>query len=198
MTGRYAVTITREFGSMGRPIAKKAAALLGIECYDRDIVEETARKMNLPLSVVSEKEESAKRAFFNMKYPLGMGTSDVQDNIWITQQRIINQLVEKESCIIVGRCSDYILKNMENAFHVYIYAPYEDKVRNCVELLGMKEEEARKMIVEVDKARSAYHRHYTGYAINDLRYKDLLINSSLMGVDGTAELLADLIRKKFM
>ncbi len=192
------MTITREFGSMGRPIAKKAAAILGIECYDRDIVEETAKKMNLPLAVVSQQEESAKTAFFNMKYPLGMGTSETQDNIFITQQKIINQLVEKESCIIVGRCSDYILKNMENAFHVYIYASYEDKLKNCVELLGMKEDEARKMILEVDKARAAYHKHYAGYAMNDIRYKDLLINSSLVGVDGTAELLADLIRKKFM
>ena len=198
MTGKYAVTITREFGSMGRPIAKKTAALLGIECYDRDIVEETAKKMNLPLSVVSDQEESAKTAFFNMKYPLGMGTSETQDNIFITQQKIINQLVEKESCIIVGRCSDYILKNMENAFHVYVYASFEDKLRNCVELLHMPEQEARKMIVDVDKARASYHKHYTGYAINDMRYKDLFINSSLLGVDGTAELLADLVRKKYM
>lgn len=198
MSGRFAVTITREFGSMGRPIAKKAAEMLGIECYDRDIVEETAKKMNLPLSVVSKEEESAKTAFFNMKYPLGMGTSEMQDNIFITQQKIINQLVEKESCFIVGRCSDYILKNMENAFHVYIYASYEDKLKNCVELLGMKEEEARKMIVDVDKARASYHKHYAGYAINDMRYKNLMIDSSLVGVDGTAELLVDLVRKKFM
>ncbi len=198
MAGRFAVTITREFGSMGRPIAKKAAAILGIECYDRDIVEETAQKMNLPLSVVSKEEESAKTAFFNMKYPLGMGTSEMQDNIFITQQKIINQLVEKESCFIVGRCSDYILKNMENAFHVYIYASYEDKLKNCVELLGMNEEEARKMIVEVDKARASYHKHYAGYAINDMRYKNLMIDSSLVGVDGTAELLADIVRRKYM
>ena len=198
MAGRFAVTITREFGSMGRPIAKKAAAILGIECYDRDIVEETAQKMNLPLSVVSKEEESAKTAFFNMKYPLGMGTSEMQDNIFITQQKIINQLVEKESCFIVGRCSDYILKNMENAFHVYIYASFEDKLRNCVELLGMKEEEARKMIVDVDKARASYHKHHAGYAINDIHYKNLMIDSSLIGVDGTAELLADIVRRKYM
>ena len=195
---KYVISISRQFGSLGRPIAKKLAELLEIEYYDRDIVEETAKKMNLPLSFVSEQEETAKTAFFNMKYPLGMGTSETQDNIFITQQKIINQLVEKESCIIVGRCSDYILKNMENSFHVYIYASYEDKLRNCVELLHMKEDEARKMIIDVDKARASYHKHYTGYAINDMRYKDLLINSSLLGVDGTAELIAELVRKKYM
>ena len=183
---------------MGRPIAKKTAEILGIECYDRDIVEETAKRMNMPLSSVSDLEESAKNMFFGMKYPLGMGTTDVQDNIFIAQQKIINQLVEKESCIIVGRCSDYILKNMENAFHVYIYASYEDKLDNCVNLLGMKEAEARKMINDVDKARMQYHKHYAGYAMNDPKYKDLMINSHFLGVDGTAELLADIVRKKFL
>ena len=197
MGEKYAVTITREFGSMGRPIAKKAAALLGIECYDRDIVEATAKEMNLPVSVISKEEESAKRSVLSMMYPLGTGTSEMQDSIFISQQQIINHLVERESCIIVGRCSDYILKNMENAFHVYIYAPYEDKLKNCVELLGMKEDDAKKMIVNVDKARASYHKHYTGYAINDIRYKDIFINSSLLGVDGTAELLVDIVNKKF-
>lgn len=197
MAERFVITITREFGSMGRPIAKKLAALLGVECYDRDIVEEAAKKMNLPLEVVSKVEESAKSAFFNMKYPLGMGTSEMQDNIFITQQKIINQFVEKESCIIVGRCSDYILKNMENAIHIYIYASYKDKLKNCIELLNMEEGEAKKMIVEVDKARASYHKHYAGYAINDIKYKNLMIDSGVLGVDGTAELLADLAKKRF-
>ena len=194
---KYVITVTREFGSMGRPIAKKTAELLGIECYDRDIVEETAKQLNMPLSNVSGLEEKAKNSFFGMKYPLGMGTSDVQDNIFIAQQKIINQFVEKESCIIVGRCSDYILKNMENAIHLYIYASFEDKLKNCVELLNMKEGEARKMIGEVDKARAQYHKHYAGYAMNDPQYEDLLINSSLLGVDGTAEMIAEIVKKKF-
>lgn len=198
MVKRYVVTITREFGSMGRPIAKRTAELLGIEYYDRDIVEETAKRMNMPLSSVSREEERAKRPFFGMKYPLGMGTTDVQDNIFIAQQKIINQLVERGPCIVVGRCSDYILKNMENAFHVYIYASYENKMKNCVELLGMKEKEAIKMIHDVDKARAQYHKHYAGYAMDDPKYKDLMINSHLLGVDGTSELLVDIVKRKFI
>lgn len=198
MGKRYVVTITREFGSMGRPIAKRTAELLGIEYYDRDIVEETAKRMNMPLSFVSKEEERAKRSFFGMKYPLGMGTTDVQDNIFIAQQKIINQLVEKGPCIIVGRCSDYILKNMEDAFHVYIYASYENKLKNCVDLLGMKEKEAIKMIHDVDIARAQYHKHYAGYAMDDPKYKDLMINSQLLGVEGTSELLVDIVKRKFI
>lgn len=199
MNKQYVITINRDFGSMGRPIAQKTAELLGIEYYDRDIVEHTAKEMNMPVSSVSDLEESAKKnPFFSMQYPLGTGTTDVQDNIWIAQQKIINKFVKRgESCIIVGRCSDYILQNMERSFHVYIYAPYEDCLYNCVHSLGMTEDEAKKMINQVDNARMRYHIHYTGYAVNDQKHNDLMINSSLLGVDGTAELIAEIVKKKF-
>ena len=197
MTKRFAVTITRQFGSMGRPIAMKTAELLGIEFYDRDIVEAAAKHLNLPLSLLTREEESAKSKLFNMRFPLGPGTTSVQDDIFIAQQKIINQFVEKKSCVIVGRCSDYILKNMKNCIHIHIYAPYEARLNNCVELLDMTIGDAKKSIQEVDKARDAYHKHYTGYLPNDIRYKNLLIDSSMLGVDKTAEYLAQLIGSKF-
>ena len=118
---RFAVTITRQFGSLGRPIAKIIAEKLGINYYDRDIVEKTAKNLGLPVSTIENEEEKAKRGFLYMRYPLGKGTSDIQDSIFLEQQKIISGLVERESCIIVGRCSDYILRNMENAMHIYIY-----------------------------------------------------------------------------
>ena len=202
MKNNYVVTITRQFGSLGRPIAHQLSEKLGIEYYDRDIVDQAAQKLKLPVSVVDQEEEKAakqiKNPFSRMQFPLGKGTSSTQDDIFEAQENIIKFLAEKDNCIIVGRCSDFILSEVENSMHIYIYASYEDKLRNCVELLHMKEDEARKMIIDVDKARASYHKHYTGYAINDMRYKDLLINSSLLGVDGTAELIAELVRKKYM
>lgn len=194
---KYVITIMRQFGSLGRPIAKKAAELLDVEFYDRDIVEKAAEKMKLSVSEVSSYEENAKSTFYRMKFPLGLGTSSIQDDIYYEQRKIINQVADNESCIIVGRCADYILKDMENAIHLYIYASYEDRLRNCVETLGMEEEDAKHMIMEVDKARDSYHRHYAGYLPSDVRYKDALINSSLLGVDGTAELIRDMVVKKF-
>lgn len=195
---QYAVTITREFGSMGRPIAKAAAAKLGVEVYDRDIVEAAAKKMGMQVSDVSNEEESARNSFFSMKYPLGMGTTKVQDQIFKVQRQIITELAEKESCFLVGRCSDFILQDNPNAVHVYIYASFEAKLRNCVELLHMKESEARKMITDVDKARAAYHLHYAGYAMDDKKHKNLIIDSSLLGVEGTADLLVNIVKEKFL
>lgn len=196
MSEKFVVTITREFGSMGRPIARLMAEMLDIEYYDRDIVDETAKSLNLPVSVVSNEEEAAKN-FFNMKYPLGRGTSEIQDNIFNAQQKVMNELVEKHSCIIVGRCSDYLFKDNKNSLHIYIYAPYEKRLENCVNSLFLKPEEAKKTISEVDKARTYYHMHYTGYLPYDYKHKDIMIDSSILGINGTAEYLADMVKRRF-
>ncbi|BCN30051.1 cytidylate kinase-like family protein [Anaeromicropila herbilytica] len=197
MSDKFVVTIARQFGSLGRPIAKQVSEMLGIEYYDRDIVDMAAKKLELPVSTISDYEESAKSAFFNMSYPLGMGTNSIQDTIFATQKKIIIDLAEKESCIIVGRCADYILSDHKNIIKVFIYAPYAARLRNCVERLNMQPEEARRMIAEVDKAREAYHRQYCSYSMSDKDYKHIMVDSSLLGVDGTCEVLVDIIKKKF-
>lgn len=198
---RYVITITRQFGSMGRPIAKKMAEMLGIEYYDRDLVDQAAEKLNLPVSVINEVEEKAnslaKNPFFRMASPLGSGTTTTQDKIFEAQQNIIKFLAEKETCIIVGRCADFTLSEMENAIHIYIYASYEARLEHCIKDLGMEEDEARRMMAAVDKARESYHMNFTGYAPDDKCHKDILIDSSLLGVEGTAEYLVELVKKKF-
>jgi cytidylate kinase len=197
MSDKFVVTIARQFGSLGRPIARKVSEKIGIEYFDRDIVDLAAKKLNLPVSAISDNEESAKSAFFNMSYPLGMGTTSIQDAIFTAQKKIVIDLAEKESCIIVGRCADYILNDYKNIINVFIYAPYADRLRNCVESLNMQPEEAKKMIADVDKAREAYHRHYCGYSMSDKDYKHVMLDSSLLGVDGTCDVLVDIIRKRF-
>ena len=198
---RYVITITRQFGSMGRPIARKMAEMLGIEYYDRDLVDQAAEKLNLPVSVINEVEEKAnslaKNPFFRMASPLGSGTTTTQDKIFEAQQNIIKFLAEKETCIIVGRCADFTLSEMENAIHIYIYASYEARLEHCIKDLGMEETEARRMMAAVDKARESYHVNFTGYAPDDKSHKDILIDSSLLGVEGTAEYLVELVKKKF-
>ena len=198
---KYVVTITRQFGSLGRPIAKRMSEILDIGYYDRDLVDEAAKKLKLPVSVVDKEEESAKKVplnpFTRMKYPLGKGTSDTQDALFEAQQNIIQFLAEKETCIIVGRCSDFILEEMKNAMHIYIYAPYDVRVQQSVDNLKMDIQEARQMIVDVDEARDSYHMHYAGYLPDDKNHKDIMIDSSFLGVEKTAQFLAEAVRRKF-
>ena len=171
MDEKFVVTIARQFGSLGRPIARKVSEKLA--------------------------EESAKSAFFNMNYPLGMGTTAIQDSIFASQRKIIVNLAEKESCIIVGRCADHILRDCKNIINIFIYAPYEARLVNCVERLDMRLDEAKRMIASVDKARESYHRHYSGYSMSDKDYKHVMLDSSLLGVDGTCDILTDIIKKRF-
>lgn len=153
--------------------------------------------MNLPVSTISESEEKAKSILFNMRYPLGTATSPTQDKIFSVQREIILNLAEKESCIIVGRCSDYILEDFKNHISIFIYAPYAARMDNCIHRLHLSEQEAEKMITAVDKARNSYHLRYAHYLPYDVNHKDLLINSSLLGVENTAKYLADLIHQNF-
>lgn len=194
---KYVITFSREFGSLGRPIAKRLAEILNIEFYDRDIVEQTAKNLGLPVSIIKEQEESVKTRFFNMIYPLGNGATEQQDLIFNEQAKIIRDLADKGSCIIVGRCADFILGNEKNCIRVYVYAPYDERYRNCVDILRMDIESTKKMITKVDKARKAYHMHYARYEPSSLNHQDVLINSSVLGVNGTAESLAEIVKIRF-
>lgn len=113
-----------------------------------------------------------------------------------SQRRIISKLADSQSCIIVGRCSDYVLRNHPKLFRIFIYAPFEARYRNCIENLHMDEAEAKKMITEVDKARTAYHLRYTKYTPDDIHHNELLIDSSILGIDGTAKYLSEFILQR--
>jgi len=195
---KYCITIARQFGSLGRSIAHELSEILNIEYYDRAIVEETSKKMNLPISTISEQEEkSIKSNFFNLLFPLGIDSIEKQDKIFNIQQQIILDLADKQSCIIVGRCADYILRDQKNCLNVFIYAPVEARFHNCVNTLGMKPEEAKKMIHDMDIAREQYWKRYANYSPGDFTHKHLMLDSSVLGVTKTAQLLADIVKKRF-
>ncbi len=186
---KYVITITRQFGSLGRPIAKKLAERLGIEYYDRELVDRAAKALNMKASEIGELEEKAHLRFFSMKYPLGTETTEVQNQIFETQRMIILSIATRESCIIVGRCADSILREFSNAIHIYIYAPDEVREKVCIQDFHYTPEGARQMMADVDKARIRYHKQYAGYLPDDVRYKSLCVDSSQLGVDGTVDLL---------
>lgn len=192
----YAITITRQFGSLGRPIARELAEELGIDYYDRDIVECVAQKTSLTVSEISDNEEVAGNRFWKMKFPIISETRVVQDQIFEVQKNIIRDIAARENCIIVGRCSDYILRDHEKCIHIYIYASEEQRMKNCVEVLHLEPREAKRMMKDVDRARESYHTRYAGYLPNDENHQDIMINSGLLGTEGTAKVLADIIRKK--
>lgn len=194
---KYVITISRQFASMGRSIAQKLSEELDIEFYDRDIVEVTAKRMGLPVSYISEKEEHDAPKFFRRMYPLGMGMANVQDEIFSVETNIIADFIDKSSCIIVGRSATGAIKDSARTLNVYIYAPYEARLKNCTELLQMKEKNAKKMIKEVDKAREQYRQRYCKHPLTPYDGYDLMIDSSKFGVDGTAEIIKSIVVERF-
>lgn len=194
---QYVITISRQFGSLGRSIAQALSQELGVDFYDRDIVEQTAKRMGLPVSVISNSEENARSVYFRRIYPLGMGLPSLKDEIFLVQKNIIEDLANKGSCIIVGRCAGSILADRPNHLGVYIYAPYRERFKSCTQRLGMDEATAQKMIREVDRSRELYHRHYCPEVKDPFTDHDIMLDSSFFGVEGSAKLLAHIARERF-
>ncbi len=192
---QFVVTISREFGSLGRTIAECLSDKLGVKYWDRDIVETAAKRLGHPVSVVSDEEETAKNSIFlRKKYKMSLTTYNINDEIFETEKNIILDAAKESSCIIVGRCGDYILRDYPNCLSVYIYAPYEARLKNCVETLMMDEKTAEKTIHEVDLERTYYQRKYTGIR-SPKEVCDLMIDSSRFGVEGSADLIAGVVNE---
>lgn len=194
---QYVVTISRQFGSMGRTIAAKMSQKLGIEYLDRVIVEETAKRMEKTVSTIRNEEETAKPVLLPRKYLFDAGIYSIADEIFFIQKNIIEDWAAKESCIIVGRCGDSILQGVKNHLSVYIYAPYEARLHNCIHDLQMDEKTARRTIREVDIARTNYQKKYCPEAKSVFDHKDIMIDSSKFGIDGTADILTEIVRGKW-
>jgi hypothetical protein len=193
---KYIITVNRQFGSLGRPAAEKAAELLGIEFYDRDIVERAAKSANISVHEASELDEKP-ASFFRMQYPLGMGPMGSQDAVFKAQRQFIIDRASVESCIIVGRCSDFILKDMPDLLRLYIYGSYQHRLSNCVHDLHMENKDAMRMIRSVDKARDKFHQEYAGYLPSDRDHCDVQLSSDGLTVNELAAMIAQIAKVKF-
>lgn len=194
---KYVVTISRQFASLGRTIAMAMSEELGINFYDRDIVEETAVRMGQTVTEISNIEETPGSIFAIRKFPLGMGLMSMQQETFEVQSNIIRDLAEKESCIIVGRCADSVLRDMPRCLNIYVYAPYEERLKNCTERLGMDLKTAKSMIKDVDRAREVYRLRYCDGVNNVFDLRNIMIDSSKYGPEKTAKILCGIVRSVF-
>ena len=195
------ITISRQFGSNGREIARKLAEYLDISYYNKEILERIAVNMGVCADFFKDQNQDANGLFtIESKGLLGLRNItelSVNSQIYDMASDFIQKISQREDAVIVGRCADYIFRDHRNVLNIYIYAPVDARYKNCVEVLKMKPEEATKMIYKVDKARTAYHKRYAKYAPGDPDSKQIMIDSSMLGVRGTAEILAEIVQKRF-
>ena len=194
------ITISREFGSGGRTIGKTVAERLGVPCYDKELVKQVALESGFDPKFIEERGESAPGknrfayAFLGRGTPGVMGGMSASDFLWTIQYRVIQDLAEKGPCVIVGRCSDYVLGERSNCLKVFIYADLADRVTRCAEEYHIETANMTERVKEIDRGRANYYNYYTGHNWGEMRQYDLTLNSSVTGVDGAVELIATLVR----
>ncbi len=187
------ITIGREFGSGGREIGEKLAKKLGIPCYDKEIVEQVAIESGLLKEEIEKKGEylsaSGKMSTIFTLYNLYSNMTK-DDIIWHAQVKVINQLAEKGPCVIIGRCADYILRERNDVFNVFIYSDMDKRKERIAKLYPDIAPE--KLIKEKDKKRAAYYRHFTEMEWGEARHYDICLNSGALGIDECVKVLSDL------
>lgn len=186
------ITISREFGSGGHTIGKKVAEKLGIPCYDSEIIQEMAKETGFAPNYVKEAGEYVPDSFLSAAFSNRMFGPTNEDILWEHQYRVITELAEKSSCVIVGRCADFILQDKADCLKVFIHADMAFRAKRIVEVYGEREQAPEERLRDKDKRRAAYHRFYTnmkwGYAQN----YHLTLDSGVLGIDKCAALIAEL------
>ncbi len=190
------ITINREYGSGGRYVGELLAKNLGIKLYDKNLIMMVSDESGLSASYIEEKEQSIAGkllANFNSQYYNNL-TND--DNLFIAESNAIKEIAKRESCVIVGRCADYVLKDEENVFKVFVYSDDAKKVERAVKYYGLDEKTALKEINKINKAREQHYNHYTGQNWKDLEHYDFSINVDKFGVEKTVEIIEKMINEK--
>ena len=202
---RYVITIARGFGSGGKTIGKMLSEQLGIEYYDRDLIRIASEDSGIHVRLFGRVDEQIKRGLFKRRKstykgdaPLSPESDDFtsDQNLFKIQAKIIKELAEKESCIIVGRCADYVLRGYPNVTRVFIFASKQSCIDTVVRLYGETPKEAAKIIERTDRERSSYYRHHTGHEWDNARNYDLCLDSSELGFDKCVEIIKEYIRIK--
>ena len=186
------ITISREFGSGGRTIGRKVAEKLGIPCYDAELIQKIAEESGYTTDYIKEEGEYAAGGWLSTVFTdRTMGLTN-QDKLWNIQSRVIEELAEKGSCVIVGRCADYILRDKANCLNVFIHASMERRAERIIREYGEREDSPEQRLKEKDKRRAAYHRFYTDMKWGHAQNYHICLDSGELGIDRCVELISQL------
>lgn len=188
------ITIAREYGSGGRYVGKLLSEKLGIKLYDKSLISLVSDESGLSAEYIEENEQTINGkllANFNSQYYNNLSNDD---NLFIAESNAIKEIASKGSCIIVGRCADYILKNNDNVFSVFLYNSDESKVNRAVKYYGLNEKNALKEIQKINKSRENHYKYYTNKNWKDMSNYSLAINVDTFGVEKTADIIKESIK----
>ena len=186
------ITISREFGSGGRTIGKKAAEKLGIPYYDAEIIQEMAKESGFAPDYVKEAGEYAPGSFLSAAFSNRMFGPTNEDILWEHQSKVIIELAEKRPCVIVGRCANYILQDKADCLKVFIHADMKFRAKRIVKVYGEREQSPEERLRDKDKRRAAYHRFYTNMKWGHAQNYHLTLDSGALRIDKCADIIVEL------
>lgn len=189
------ISVGCEYGSRGPAVGKLLADHLGIEYYDRDLIDQIIERTGVSQQLLDMADAGIDVKGLNtVKKAAGGPTkyTNLTDRMVYIQTQVVKKLAERSSCVIIGRCADYILKDRDDCLNVFIYAPEDIRIRSVREVKGCNEEAAKKFVEENDRMNHARYKQMTGTYRGDRRNRHLLIDSSLLGIEGTAKYIETL------
>lgn len=190
------ITVSREYGSGGRYIGKLIADTLGIKFYDKEFIEQIAKETGLSEEYIENQEQKRNSlAGLNNGYYSGLNNAD---ELFIKESELIKKVADQESCVIIGRCADFILQDRKNVVKVFVYSNMEDKVKRATEIYGLQPTKAEKEIKRIDKLRANHYKYYTEKDWHNVSNYDICINSDTLGVDKSAKLICEMINHKIV
>ena len=199
------ITIARQYGSGGREIGERVAELLGIDKYDREFVTLAAEQEGKYSEEALEKVDE--RTTSSLLYTLALGSNTfginagahflpLNDKLFVIQSQLIRSLAEKGSSVMIGRCADYVLREDPARLSVFIYADIDSRKKRVAARHELSEDRALDLINKTDRRRASYYNFYTGGKWGKYDNYHLAINSTVLGIEGTAQLIANMARAK--
>ncbi len=190
------ITIGCEYGSGGPEIGKAIADYLGIEYYDRDLVDKVVEQIGVDRELV-EKADTENNVKYEFDTKFGPRYANLTNRVIYNQFEVIQKFAEKSSCVIIGRCSDYILRDRKDCLNIFIYAPEKVRIQSIMEKNNVSEKEAEEMMKYNDEMLHTRYKYMTGTYRGDRKNRHMMIDSSVLGWDKTAKYILQLIELKF-
>lgn len=205
MTGNFTITIGRQLGSGGREIGQKIATSLHIPVYDKELLQIASRESGLGKEFFEEMDEKKSHSLIGGLLNMNSPFSDEfylnyylsNETLFKIQSDVIRNLAQKESCLFLGRCADYVLKDYPRCLNIFISADLEDRIRRTAALHQVSEAKAREIVIKTDKKRAEYYRFYSNKTWGAAESYHLCINSSVLGIDPTVEFILEFARRRF-
>ena len=192
---KFVITVSREYGSGGRRIGRLVAEKLGVNFYDGELLSLVAKESGYTEEFVRQNDQKKTQSLLYHLY-IGSQILPASDMIFIAQSRVIKDLSAKESCVIVGRCADYILRGKENVINIFVHAPLESRVARVRDGYGEKADNYKAYVMKKDKSRVAYYNYFADDAWGKAQTYDISINSDI-GIEKSVDIIVDYIKAKF-